>query len=251
MMKKGWSVFIYCMLPMLGWGQIQKFCDCGILPTDNATMVEVNPSLTAIDDSRGISSSQLLLKTYHTFHTHYNWGMEAPLARYESPEKSVSGLGDVLANVTWSRFSNVTHWGYGGRMEIFLPTATDKRLGSGQVQASPSVFVWRQFSSGIYVAGGYKHYVSVLGDHAREEIDMGRFRLNVSYLAPANWWVQTNWYYHQNFRHSGKMEFIPEAEIGTLVSSGTALYIVGSTHGSGNMHSKDWTLGVGFKILHL
>ena len=244
-----WTVLVFSAIP--GFGQIQKGCESWVLPTDNVTMAEVNPSLTAIDDSRGVSSSQLLLKTYRTINANFNWGIEAPLARYESPEKSVSGLGDILGNVTWSTFSNVTQVGYGVKMEMFLPTATDKLLGSGQLQASPSVFVWRRFSSGIYVAGGYKHYVSLLGDHARDEIDMGRFRVNVSYLHPANWWVQTNWYYHQNFRQSGKMEFIPEMEIGTLVNPGTALYLVGSTHAGGNMHSKDWTLGVGFKILYL
>ena len=250
-MQRSFLTVIIFFLALPGFGQIQKLCDYGVLPTDNVTMLEINPSLTTIDDSGGVSSSQLLLKTYHTINVHYNWGIEVPLARYESPEKSVSGLGDMLANVTWSTFSDVSQIGYGARMEVFLPTATDKLLGSGQFQASPSVFVWKKFSSGIYVAGGYKHYVSVIGDHAREDIDMGRFRVNISYLDPSNWWIQTNWYYHQNFRHSGQMEFIPEMEIGTLVSRGTALYLIGSTHAGGNMHSKDWTLGVGFKILYL
>ena len=251
MRKKSLAGVLFCLLTVSGWGQIQKMCDYGVLPTDNVTMLEINPSLTAVDDSRGVSSAQLLIKTYHTINENYNWGVEVPLARYESPQKSVGGLGDALANVTWSRFSDESGVGYGARMEVFLPTATDKLLGAGQVQASPSVFVWKQFSSGIYVAGGYKHYVSVLGDHARDDIDAGRFRVNISYLNAANWWIQTNWYYHQNFRQSGKMEFIPEAEIGTLVSQGTALYLNGSTHAGGNQHSKDWTLGVGFKILYL
>lgn len=250
-MKKVFLVCILCFWGLPGFGQIQKLCDYGVLPTANVTMLEINPSLTTIDDSHGVSSSQLLIKTYHTINENYNWGIEAPLARYESPEKSVSGLGDVLANVTWTSFSEVTQFGYGAKMEVFFPTATDKLLGSGQLQLSPSVFAWYAFSSGIYVAGGYKHYVSVIGDHARQDIDMGRFRVNVSYLSPTNWWVQTNWYYHQNFRESGKMEFIPEVEVGTLVSSATALYLQGSTHAGGNMHSKDWTFGVGFKILYL
>ena len=251
MAKKGYLLIVLCLLTLPGLGQIQKTCDYCVLPTDNVNMVEINPSLTTIDDSRGISSSQLVAKLYHTINPNYNWGIEAPLARYESPERSVSGLGDILANVTWTTFSEVTNFGYGARMEFFLPTATDKLLGSGQLQASPSIFAWKRFDSGIYVAGGYKHYVSVVGDHAREDINMGRFRINVSYLHPSNWWVQTNWYYHQNFHQSGKMEFIPELEIGTLVSRGTAIYLIGSTHAGGNMHSKDWALGVGFKILYL
>ena len=241
----------FCVLALPGFGQIQRLCQYGVLPTDNVTMMEIYPSVTAIDDSGGISSSQLVIKTYHTINRYYNWGVEVPLTRYESPEKSVNGLGDVLANVTWTVPPDGPGIGYGARMEFFLPTATDKLLGSGKLQASPSVFVWKALSSGIYIAGGYKHYVSVIGDHAREDINAGRFRVNISYLDPRNWWIQTNWYYHQNFRESGKMEFIPEVEIGTLINQGTALYLNGSTHAGGNWHSKDWTLGVGFKILYL
>ena len=241
----------FCLLVLPGFGQIQRLCQYGVLPMENVTMLEMYPSVTAIDDSGGVSSSQLLIKTYHTINKNYNWGIEAPLSRYESPEKSINGLGDVLANITWTVPPDGPGIGYGSRIEVFFPTATDKLLGSGKLQASPSVFVWRVFSSGIYIAGGYKHYVSVIGDHAREDINTGRFRVNISYLNPNNWWIQTNWYYHQDFNHRGKMEFIPEAEIGTLVSQGTALYLNGSTHAGGNIHSKDWTLGVGFKILYL
>ena len=251
MKQKGLVFCVVCLLALPGWGQIQRLCDYGVLPTDNVTMLEINPSLTTLDDSKGISSSQLMIKTYHSINANYNWGIEAPLVRFESPEKSVSGLGDILANATWSRFLEEHGVGYGAKMEFFFPTATDKRLGSGQLQASPSVFVWKAFSSGIYMAGGYKHYVSILGDHAREDINMGRFRVNISYLDPSNWWIQTNWYYHQDFHQSGKMEFVPEAEIGTLVSPGTALYLIGSTHAGGNIHSKDWTMGVRFKILYV
>ena len=251
MQKKGYLIGVLFLCALPGMGQIQNTCDCGVFPTDNVTLLEINPSLTTIDDNGGVSSSQLMLKMYHTINANFNWGMEAPLVRYESPEKSVDGLGDILANVTWTRFSDVSRFGYGAKMEFFLPTATDHLLGSGQLQASPSVFVWWALPEGFYVAGGYKHYVSIAGDHNRDDIDMGRFRLNVSYLSTANWWIQTNWYYHQNFCQSGKMEFIPELEVGTLINLGAAVYINGSTHASGNMHTKDWTLGVGFKILHL
>ena len=240
-----------CLLPLTGWAQLQRLCSYGVLPTDNVTMLEINPVLTAIEDSKGVSSSQLIVKTYHTINKHYNWGVELPLGRYESPAKSVSGLGDVLANVSWVQPQGDTGFGYGAKMEVFLPTATDKRLGSGQLQASPSFFLLWVFDPGLYVAAGYKHYVSVLGDHSREDINFGRFRLNISYLSSDKWWVQTNWYYYQDFHNTGKAEFVPELEVGTLVNEGTALYINGSTHGAGNWHSKDWSVGVGFKILYL
>ncbi|MBO5998026.1 MAG: hypothetical protein J6V32_03985 [Elusimicrobiaceae bacterium] len=244
-------LFCCLLLTLPGWGQIQRSCRYGVLPTENITTIEANPALTVTDDSGGISTSSLTFKTYRVIDANLNWGVEVPLSRYESPEKSVSGLGDALFNVTWMRPESQNRLSYGAKLEFFVPTATDKRLGSGALQASPSVFaVWR-LDSGVYIAGGYKQYTSVLKDGAREYINYGRFRLNISYLSPDKWWVQTNWYYYQDYYNDGKMEFIPELEWGTLVNEGTAFYINGSTHASGNWHSKDWSLGVGFKLLYL
>lgn len=245
------GVLVGLLLALPGFGQIQRGYQYDVIPTENITSLEVNPSVTVVDNSGGISTSQLTFKGYRVINEHYNWGAEVPLARYESPEKSVNGLGDTALNATWVLPWVSDHLGMGAKMEFFVPTATHKRLGSGKLQASPSAFVVWKFDSGLYVAGGYKHYVSVLGDHACEDINYGRFRINISYLSDYKWWVQTNWYYYQDFRHSGRAEFVPEFELGTLVNQGTAFYINGGTHGGGNWKSKDWNLGVGFKILYL
>lgn len=244
--------FLGCMwIALPGFGQLQKLCQYGVMPTDNVTSVEVNPALTVVNDSGGISTSQMTFKVYRALDTHWNGGIELPLARSESPTKSVNGLGDLVLNATWVQPETVRRLGYGAKMEMFVPTATDKRLGSGQLQVSPSVFaVWTN-GSGWYMAVGYKHYVSVMGDNARDDIDYGRFRGNISYLSENKWWVQTNWYYYQNFRHTGQMEFVPEAEVGTLVNEGTAFYLNASTHAGGNWKSKNWSVGVGFKVLYL
>lgn len=238
-------------LALPGWGQLQRICHYGVMPTDNITTLEFSPSLTVTDDSGGVSSSQLTFKTYRVINPHYNWGIEVPLVRYESPEKSVNGLGDTALSLTWVKPETMHNLGYGAKMEFFVPTATDKRLGSGQLQASPALFaVWTN-GFGWYAAAAYKHYVSVVGDHAREDINYGRFRLNISYLSENKWWIQANGYYFQNFHETGKMEFVPEIEVGTLVNEGTAFYINGGTHAAGNWHSKDWNIGVGFKVLYL
>lgn len=238
-------------LTLPGFGQLQKVCHYGVLPTDNITSMEVNPSLTVSDDSGSVSTSQLTFKTYHVINPNWNWGVEVPLVRFESPEKSENGLGDIMLAFTWVQPETDHSLGYGAKMEFFMPTATDKRLGSGQLQASPAIFgVWTN-GRGFYAALGYKHYVSVIGDHAREDINYGRVRGNLSYLSENKWWIQTNWYYYQNFHESGQMEFVPELEWGTLVNEGTAFYINGSTHAAGNWKSKDWSMGVGFKVLYL
>lgn len=251
-MRKGYLGLLLCLCVLPANAQLQRKYDYGVMPTENITSLEINPVLNVLDDSAGISSSQLILKNYHVIDNAWNWGVEVPLARYESPEKSVSGLGDGLVALSWMHPESLNGGlGYGARMEGILPTATDKLLGSGQFQVSPSAFVLWSWNSGIYVAAGYKHYVSVIGDHAREDINLGRFRLNVSYLSNTKWWVQTNVYYYQDFKNSGKMEVVPEAEIGTLVTVGTAIFVNASTHAAGNAHSKDWSVGVGFRVLYL
>ena len=246
-----WTV-LGCLLLLVAplQAQIQRTYHYGVVPTENITTFEVNPSITTIDDSAGISSTQLTLKTYRVINERFNWGIEAPLARYESPAKSVNGLGDILANITWTLPAE-NLFGFGAKMEFFLPTATDKLLGTGQLQLSPSAFVLLAFPGGFYGAVGYKHYVSVVGDRARADINMGRLRANIGYTSPNEWWVLTNLYYYMDYENSGMAEFIPELEIGTLVNDGTAFYANASTHAAGNWTTKDWSFGVGFKLLYL
>ena len=248
--KKALTALCLC-LALPGFGQLQKICHYGVMPTDNITSMEVNPSLSVVDDSGSVSTSQVTFKGYHVINPNWNWGVEVPLARFESPAKSVNGLGDIMLALTWVQPETAHSLGYGAKMELITPTATDKRLGSGQLQASPAVFaVWTN-GSGWYSALGYKHYVSVIGEHNREDINYGRIRGNISYLSENKWWVQTNWYYYQNFNDRGKMEFVPELESGTLVNEGTAFYINGGTHAAGNWKSKDWNVSIGFKVLYL
>ncbi|MDO5764353.1 MAG: hypothetical protein Q4P84_01460 [Elusimicrobiales bacterium] len=247
----------YLALGVLLWfcapvnAQIQRSYHYGVVPTENITTFEVNPSTTVIDDSGGVSSSQLTLKTYRVISERFNWGVEVPLSRYESPDKSVSGLGDTLLSVSWLIPEDDRLLGYGFKMEVFVPTATDRLLGAGKLQLSPSAFILFSLPGNLYAAAGYKHYQSVVGDHARDDINYGRLRLNVGYTSPSQWWALVNLYYYMDYERGGRAEFIPELEVGTLVNEGTAFYINGSTHAAGNWNTKDWSLGVGFKLLYL
>ncbi len=243
------SVLLWFCAPVSA--QIQRSYHYGVVPTENITTFEVNPSTTVVDDSGGVSTSQMTLKTYRVINQQLNWGVEVPLSRYESPEKSVNGLGDALFSVSWVLPEEEHRLGYGFKMETFLPTATDKLLGMGKVQLSPSAFVLIPLPADFYAAVGYKHYQSIMGDHARDDINYGRLRLNVGYTSPSQWWALVNLYYYMDYTHGGRTEFIPEVEIGTLINAGTAFYINGSTHAAGSWHTKDWSLGVGFKLLYL
>ena len=244
------AVLMGVMFPV--HAQLQRKYHYGVEPTENITSLEINPTFTAIDDSAGVSTSGVTAKMYKVIDPNWNWGVEVPLTRFESPEKSVSGLGDITLAVNWMRPESIQGgFGYGAHMELVAPSASDKLLGTGKLQAGPSVFALYSWQSGIFTAVGYKHLFSLFGDHARDDISLGRFRYNLSYLSEDKWWVQANLYYYQDFENSGQMEFVPELEIGTLINDGTAMYVNSGTHAAGNMHSKDWNVSIGFRILYL
>ena len=244
------AVLLCGMLPL--HAQLQRDYQYGVEPTENITSLEINPTFTAIDDSAGVSTSGVTAKMYKVIDPNWNWGIEVPVGRFESPEKSVSGLGDITLAVNWMKPESIQGgFGYGAHMEMIVPTATDKRLGAGQVQVGPSAFALYSWDSGIFTAIGYKQMVSLFGDHARDSINMGRLRYNLSYLSDDKWWVQGNLYYYHDFTTSGKMEIVPELEVGTLINDGTAIYVNAGTHAAGNMNSKDWNVSIGFRVLYL
>lgn len=251
-MKKWILAVVLAGVLLPAQAQLQRKYHYGVEPTDNITSLEINPTFTAIDDSANISSSGVTAKMYKVIDPNWNWGVEVPISRFESPEKSVSGLGDITLAVNWMRPESIQGgFGYGAHMEMIVPSATDKRLGAGQVQVGPSAFALYSWDSGIFTAIGYKQLMSLFGDHARDDINMGRIRYNLSYLSENKWWVQANLYYYHDFTTSGKMEVVPELEIGTLINDGTAMYVNAGTHAAGNMHSKDWNISIGFRILYL
>lgn len=232
--------------------QLQRKYEYGVEPTENITSLEINPNFTAIDDRAGISTSGVTAKMYNVINPNWNWGIEVPLTRFESPAESETGLGDITLALNWMKPESIQGgFGYGAHMEMVAPTATDKLLGTGKVQIGPAAFALYSWDNGIFTAIGYKQMISLFGDHARDSIDMGRLRYNISYLSDDKWWVQANLYYYHDFTSSNQMEVVPELEVGTLVNDGTALYVNAGTHAAGNMKSKDWNVSIGFRILYL
>ena len=232
--------------------QLQRSYQYGVIPTENVTSLEVQPALNVLSGGAHTSSTQTTLKAYHIINSAWNWGAEVPLVRYESPERSVAGLGDVMLALAYMAPESLSGgFGWGARMEVFTPTATDAHLGTGKLQLSPSAFALWAFSPKVFMALGYKHYWGEWGASDRGDIDTGRLRFNAAFLSENKWWVLTNLYYYMDYKHTGQAEFVPEFELGTLVNEGTSLYANYHFHAGGNWHSKDWGVSIGFKILYL
>lgn len=249
MLKRIGIVFLLMWWAVPSFSQIQKFCIPGVAPSRNVTSLELSPSTSIIDNSGGVSSSALTTKMYYAFTPDYNIGIEVPLSRYEAPEDSVNGLGDILLAAEAIHSVHYIDWGV--KLESTLPTATDDRLGTGKWVIMPSVFALVPVNENFFVSFGYKQYFSVAGEGHRPDVNYARFRALISYMADAQWWVTFDPQYYMNYEDSGQAEMVWESEIGVMVNPGTAMYIKPGAHLGGNWKTREWTLSMGFKILYL
>lgn len=243
--RKLFLLLISLLAGMPAFAQIQTTC-YGVKPTENITTFEVNPSLTAVDDKGSESVSSVSFKTYRVINPQFNWGVEVPFSRYESPEESKNGLGDVLLSATAFHPDNQTI-GIGAKLETVLPTASSRLLGSGKVVVSPSVFTVIELPNQFYVAAEYKHYLSIGG---RTSVNYMRPRLTLGYTSVRQWYALTNLYYYVDLKNS-RTAFVPEVEVGTLINDGTMFYLNMAKQEAGGWKQKDWSVSIGFKLLYL
>lgn len=243
-----WLVFCLGCVPF-AQAQIQQIRD--VLPNDRVTSFELSPSLDVMDNSGSVSLSKMTLKGYYKFAPFLTAGMELPMARFESPAKSKNGLGDITLSLSMGRYNEGETWSFGAVAETVLPTATSDELGTGKVQLNPSVYGVFMPTPNWFFALGYKQQWSVAGDGGREDINVGRIRGAIAYLSDSNWWVVLDPRYYVDYEVSGQDKFQPEAEIGTMINHGTAVYLRGGGKVSGNMAGPDWTVSAGFKVLYL
>ena len=229
--------------------QFQQIRD--VLPNDRVTSLELSPSLDVIDDSGSVSLSKMTMKGYYRFAPAMTLGLEVPLARFESPAQSKDGLGDITMSLSLGRYNEGQTWSYGAVLESLLPTATSDELGSGKVQLNPSVYGVFMPTPNWFFALGYKQHWSIAGDGGRDDINNGRIRGAVAYLSDSNWWVILDPRYYIDYDNASHAKFQPEAEIGTMINHGTAVYLRGGGKVSGNMAGPDWTVSAGFKVLYL
>ena len=250
MLKKYVSLFVISLFALpAAQAQIQQIRD--VLPNDRVTSLELSPSMDVIDNSGSVSLSKMTMKGYYRFAPDLTAGIELPLARFESPAESKNGLGDITLSLSMGRYNEGQVWSYGAVLESILPTATSDDLGTGKVQLNPSVYGVFMPTPNWFFALGYKQHWSIAGDGGRDNINNGRIRGAIAYLSDTNWWVILDPRYYIDFDNKGQAKFQPEAEIGTMINEGTAVYLRAGSKLSGNMAGPDWTVSAGFKVLYL
>lgn len=250
-MLKKWMLLVITILCASSFAraQIQQIRD--VLPNDRVTSFELNPSQDVLDNSGSTSLSKMTVKGYYKFAPSLTAGIEVPLARFESPARSKNGLGDIILSLSMGRYNEGQVWSYGAVLESVLPTATSDELGSGKVQINPSVYGVYMPSPNWFFALGYKQHWSIAGDGGRDNVNNARLRGAIAYLSDTNWWAFLDPRYYIDYDRPGQAKFQPEAEIGTMINAGTAVYLRGGGKMGGNMPGPDWLISMGFKVLYL
>lgn len=221
----------------------------GVKPTDNISSLEFNPALTVLDDGQGTSISNMTVKYYYSFGDMFSVGTEVPFARFESPNDSVNGLGDVLLSA--SGIKKFGKFAMGAVTEFTVPTATKDELGIGKLQFSPSLYGYYEIMPQVFISAGYKHYVSLMGDSSRENINAGRIRSVIAFLSKQNWWLLADNQYYIDYHNDNANEYILEIEAGIMLYDEMSMYIKPGWHMGGNRNTKDWSLSFGVKLLSL
>ncbi|MDR0953000.1 MAG: hypothetical protein LBM71_02265 [Elusimicrobiota bacterium] len=250
-MKKKLSVVLFMLCFGFGLANalvIQEYAVRGVRPSDRVSSLEFNPEIDVSDDSRGESTSLLTVKYYQDIKDKYSIGIEVPGARYESPEKSRTGLGDILLAASYTQaFDNFSMVFL---MENTLPTATDDTLGTGKWYVDFSAAFDISFTDNIFFATGYKYYVSILGDDSRNNINRSRVRGILGYMTDSTFYVLLDNLYHIDFENSSQA-YILDVEFGMMLENDLSLYIKPGWQLGGAKHIKDWSLSFGVKLLNL
>ena len=249
MKKYGLLAAVLCLGALAAQAQIQQIRD--VLPNDRVTSLELSPSMDVIDNSGSVSLSKMTMKGYYKFAPNLTAGVELPFARFESPNKSKNGLGDITVSLSMGRYNEGQVWSYGAVLESVLPTATSDELGTGKVQLNPAIYGVYMPTPNWFAALAYKQSWSVAGDGGRDNINNGRIRFVLAYLSDTNWWAMVDPRYYIDYDNPGQAKFQPEAEVGTMINEGTAVYLRGGGKMGGNMAGPDWTISAGFKVLYL
>lgn len=220
----------------------------GVKPTDKISTFEFNPSLTVIDDDAGISATSMTLKYYYSFNKIFSIGTEVPLKRFESPNDSKNGIGDIL--VSASALLKEEKLSFGTTWEFYLPSAKYDELGAGKWQFSPAVFAEYEIVPQVFLALGYKHYVSVAGPSSRNDINMGRIRTMAAYISDHNWWILFDPKYYMDYENDSD-EFIIEIETGIMLFDEISMYLKPGWHAGGSGRTMDWSVNFGVKLLSI
>jgi hypothetical protein len=219
----------------------------GVNPADNLTKFELQPRLSAIDDSGGVSITTMTVKYDRAIQGRYGVNVELPIARFQAPGLAENGYGDL--NVRGRFQTRVGRMTFIAGVEAVLPAASDDLLGSGKWQLNPTVAAVYPLARTTFLAGVIKSVNSVAGDDDRADLSQLQLRGLFGYSAPKGWWLLVDPQYWIDREANDRNEFVLEVEYGRMVGQTTGVWLRTGSRLGGNWNRGEWTVGGGIRFI--
>ncbi len=156
-----------------------------------------------------------------------NWIYRVDVPIVSSEFTGTNGLGDIYTSLSYMPYLDEKQ-GYWIRGRLFIPTATDARLGMGKWSFSPTIGYGRKFSKTISFLASYEQRFSFAGDSDRTDLNMGILDTSLNF-SKNNYWVSLNPSANYDFNTSHLRSFNVALEMGRSVSKTSSLYVRPST----------------------
>jgi len=160
------------------------------------------------------------------------------------------GLGDTLTQLSTTPYLT-PEFGVNVAAKLYLPTATDRVLGTGKWALGPAVttaFFFEVGGGSLIFAPTYEHRFSFAGNSDRNDIHLGIVDLYLVYrTASLRNWLTLDPTILFNY-NAGNVAATLELEAGQLIAGGTSVYIRPGV-GIGANKPYDWNLEGGVKVV--
>ena len=191
----------------------------GVNPKDNITKAEAIVQYNNLE--AGLETFTIALKYDLAFNSKWGANVELPFTTLSGPGFSETDVGDLNLRVR-----NVNTQGpvsILSAVEVVVPTAGSDLTGSGKWQVNPVVGAVYAFNQQTFAFLGYKHYFSIAGDEARDDINRSEVRALFARLFANATWTLGDVKYSHSYEGQEFDTLDLEVEYGSMISKSVAI----------------------------
>ena len=173
--------------------------------------------------------------------------LELPVATAESPAAGgQTGIGDAYAQVLTIPFNN-GRFAYVLGTGLFLPTATDRILGTGKVTFAPAFApIWFLRGRGMFYVK-LQNFISVAGADDRPDASFFLITPTLMHTLPRRSWILLDTETTTDWHQGGKTGVKSGVQFGKIVTHGFGLWLKPEVWWGPNRAGR-WNLKTGFII---
>lgn len=191
----------------------------GVNPKDNITKAEAIVQYNNLE--AGLETFTIALKYDLAFNSKWGANVELPFTTLSGPGFSETDVGDLnlrVRNVKTNGPVSIL-----SAVEVVVPTAGSDLTGSGKWQVNPVVGAVYAFNQQTFAFVGYKHYFSIAGDEARDDINRSEVRALFARLFANATWTLGDVKYSHSYEGQELDTLDLEVEYGSMISKSVAV----------------------------